>query len=51
MLFYYQKIINHNVKPCIKQFMTIMNLSYTHIIKQRISKYIEILKIENIYFY
>ena len=49
MLFHYFKIINHNIKLCIKQFIIIMKLLYTYIMKQRILKAIEILKIENIY--
>ena len=51
ILSHYLKVINHNMKSCIKQFITTMRLSYAHIMKQRISKTIKILKIKDIHFY
>ena len=51
MLFKYLKVINHNMKSCIRYFITIMKLSCAHMIKQRILEKIEILKIEDIHFH
>ena len=49
ILFHYLKIINYNIKSYIKQFITIMKLSYAHIMKQRMLEVIEMLKIEDIH--
>ena len=51
MLFEYLKIINYNIKSCIKHFIMIIKLSYAYIMKQCISERVKMLKIEDIHFH
>ena len=49
MLSHYLKVINHNIKPCIKQFIITIKLLCAYVMKQRMLKATEMLRIEDIH--